>query len=132
MNKLLGDDLSFIEHLNLTEDEKKIYAFLLNFGNLTAIELANFAGKNFQTVINALNSLIEKGAVGETKGYIKKYFARIPLSYLGEKSSNISNQINENLTKATSSLTNEKEKLTELATKTKTVISEEIERKKKV
>ncbi|UJG39657.1 MAG: hypothetical protein K9W45_07240 [Candidatus Heimdallarchaeum aukensis] len=123
--------MSFIEHLNLTEDEKKIYAFLLNFGNLTAIELANFAGKNFQTVINALNSLIEKGAVGETKGYIKKYFARIPLSYLGEKSSNISNQINENLTKATSSLTNEKEKLTELATKTKTVISEEIERKKK-
>ncbi len=131
MNKLLGDNLSFIQHLNLTEDEKKIYEFLLNFGNLTEIELANFAGTNFQTVKNALSSLIEKGAVGETKGYIKKYFARIPLAYLGEKSTNISSQINENLSSSSSSLTNEKEKLVELKSKTKTKITEEIEHKKK-
>ena len=95
--------MSFVNQLNLTTEEKKVYELLLSFGKLTIAEISNYAKLPYASVQQALVSLIEKKAAGLSEGHIKKYFARIPLDYLTETSEHISEQISNYLSE-----TNEK------------------------
>ncbi|MCE7743361.1 MAG: hypothetical protein GOP50_12995 [Candidatus Heimdallarchaeota archaeon] len=85
--------MSFIERLQLNPEEKQVYTLLLGTGQLTAFEIAEHGKLHFSKVEVALSSLINKGAVGVSEGYVKKYFVRIPLEYLAETSDKINSSI---------------------------------------
>ncbi len=85
--------LSFISHLNLTADEKTVYEALLSFGHLTSFEVAEFTHIGHNKVVAILDSLFDKGAILKSEGYITKYFARVPLGYLGEISEKLATEL---------------------------------------
>jgi len=89
--------MSFIERLQLNNEEKQVYSLLLGTGQLTAFEIAEHGKLHFSKVEAAINSLISKGAVGVSEGYVKKYFVKIPLDYLAETSDKINSSIKNNL-----------------------------------
>ena len=97
--------MSFVNQLNLTTEEKKVYELLLSFGKLTIAEISNYAKLPYASVQQALESLIEKKAAGLSEGHIKKYFARIPLDYLTETSEHISEQISKYLSETNEKIT---------------------------
>lgn len=95
--------MSFINQLNLPDEEKRVYELLLAYGKLTVAEISQYANISYKNAESALASLVEKKAAGISEGYIKKYFARIPLEHLTSTSAQISEQIQKYLTE-----TNEK------------------------
>ncbi len=99
--ELKGAIMSFIERLQLNPEEKQIYSLLLGTGQLTDFEIAEHGKLHFSKVEVALSSLINKGAVGVSEGYVKKYFVRIPLDYLAETSDKINSGIKGNLENTT-------------------------------
>ncbi|MCK5305007.1 MAG: hypothetical protein KAJ72_07140, partial [Candidatus Heimdallarchaeota archaeon] len=94
--------MSFIERLELTQEEKQIYQLLLGCGQLTSFETAQFSSLHLSKVNVALDALIKKGAIGVSEGYINKYYVKIPLEYLAETSEKLSSEIKTNLTETTS------------------------------
>ena len=89
--------MSFIERLELTQEEKQVYSLLLGSGQLTTFEIAQFGNLQFSKVKVALDGLQRKGAVGVSEGYLEKFFVRIPLEYLAEGSDQISTNVKDNL-----------------------------------
>ncbi len=102
--------MSFIEKMQLSVEERKVYELLLGLGNLTAPEIANFTHINYNSVESALQSLKSKGAVGQSEGYLIKYFARIPLDYLGQKSDDLANSLTTHIQKTSTVLKEKKDK----------------------
>ncbi|MHA1223472.1 MAG: helix-turn-helix domain-containing protein [Candidatus Heimdallarchaeaceae archaeon] len=94
--------MSFVDRLNLTPEEKKVYQLLLGAGQLTAFEISQFAQLHHSKVQLALDGLKTKGAIGISEGYVQKYYVRIPLDYLAQTSDQITEKIKSNLEETTS------------------------------
>lgn len=101
--------MSFIERLELTQEEKQIYQLLLGCGQLTSFETAQFSNLHLSKVNVALDALISKGAIGVSEGYINKYYVKIPLEYLAETSERLSSDIKTNLNETTNFIQSKKE-----------------------
>lgn len=78
-----------LKEIGLTEYESEIYLALLQYGQISAYELAEKTGLYRQATYDALNRLIEKGYVSSSKeGRVQLYKAIDPqliLEYLNEK-----------------------------------------------
>ena len=108
--------MSFIERLQLTPEEKQVYSLLLGTGQLTAFEIAQFGNLHYSKVQVAIDSLVQKGAVGISEGYLKKFFVRIPLEYLAATSDQISSDVKTTLDNTANFLQEKKTKFNELKT----------------
>ncbi|MHA2335926.1 MAG: helix-turn-helix domain-containing protein, partial [Candidatus Hodarchaeales archaeon] len=64
--------------LNLTEDEKKAYEMLLAFGQLSAGELSQYGGFEYEQTENILNSLSEKGYSSQVSAFKNKVIPKFP------------------------------------------------------
>jgi len=78
-----------LKQIGLTDYESELYLALLQYGQLSAYELAEKTGMYRQATYDALNRLVEKGYVNSVKeGKSQKYSAVHPdlvLEYLNEK-----------------------------------------------
>ena len=82
-------DFSFLQDLNLTKNEIKIYTALLNLGSVPAGRITHETGLHRSRVYEGLNRLVEKGLVGFIKkGYVTFFEATATekiLDYLDEE-----------------------------------------------
>ena len=122
--------MSFIERLQLTPEEKQIYQLLLGSGQLTAFEVAQFSNLHYSNVKTALDSLINKGAVGASEGYISKFYVKIPLGYLATTSDKLNEDINQNISETKSFIENKKSTFETLRESLTSQLSESVGRKK--
>ncbi len=122
--------MSFIERLQLTPEEKQIYQLLLGSGQLTASEVAQFSNLHYSNVKTALDSLINKGAVGASEGYINKFYVKIPLGYLATTSDKLNEDINQNISETKSFIENKKNTFENLRGSLTSQLSESVGRKK--
>ncbi|MFW9852646.1 MAG: helix-turn-helix domain-containing protein [Candidatus Thorarchaeota archaeon] len=122
--------MSFIERLQLTPEEKQIYQLLLGSGQLTAFEVAQFSNLHYSNVKTALDSLVSKGAVGSSEGYISKYYVKIPLGYLATTSDKLNENINQNISETKSFIENKKNTFENLRGTLSSQLSESVSRKK--
>jgi sugar-specific transcriptional regulator TrmB len=121
--------MSFIERLQLSPEEKQVYQLLLGGGQLTAYEIAQFSKLHFSKINVALNSLLTKGAVGISEGYVKKYYVKIPLDYLGTTSDQLSGNVKETLSQTTSFLQEKKETFNQMKDNLSNNLNEAVSRK---
>ena len=121
--------MSFIERLQLNPEEKQVYQLLLGGGQLTAFEIAQFSNLHFSKVKVALDSLLNKGAVGASEGYVKKYYVKIPLDYLGTTSDQLSDNVKSTLNQTTSFLQEKKGSFTEKRDNFSASLNESVGRK---
>lgn len=121
--------MSFIERLELTQEEKQVYSLLLGSGQLTTFEIAQFGNLQFSKVKVALDGLQRKGAVGVSEGYLEKFFVRIPLEYLAEGSDQISTNVKDNLANTSAFMESKKTEFNELRTNLVTQLDESVSRK---
>lgn len=79
--------LSYLEQLNFSETEAKLYITLLKSGPLTVASLAEVAKINRTAAYSPINSLLEKGIIAKVKGSANKIIANPPedLQYLIEQ-----------------------------------------------
>jgi len=124
--------MSFIERLELTQEEKQVYQLLLGCGQLTAYEIAQFSNLHYSNVNQALNGLQNKGAVGVSEGYLKKYFVRIPLDFLGETSDQLSTNVKSNINAATAFIENKKQGFNEIRTNLVSQLDQSVTKKKEI
>ena len=124
--------MSFIERLELTQEEKQVYQLLLGCGQLTSYEIAQFSNLHYSNVNQALNGLQNKGAVGVSEGYLKKYFVRIPLDYLGETSDKLSTNVKSNINAAATFIENKKQGFNEIRTNLVSELDQSVAKKKEV
>ena len=124
--------MSFIERLELTQEEKQIYQLLLGCGQLTSFETAQFSNLHLSKVNVALDALINKGAIGVSEGYINKYYVKIPLEYLAETSEKLSSDIKANLVETTSFIQSKNESFNQLRENLTKQFEENAEQKKTV
>ena len=122
--------MSFIERLQLTAEEKQIYQLLLGCGQLTSFETAQFSKLHMSNVNIALDSLVTKGAIGMSEGYINKYYVKIPLEYLAESSDKLNLDIQSNLTDATNFIQSKQNSFNELRETLTTQLNESASQKK--
>ncbi len=122
--------MSFIERLELTQEEKQIYQLLLGCGQLTSFETAQFSSLHLSKVNVALDALINKGAIGVSEGYINKYYVKIPLEYLAETSEKLSSEIKTNLAETTSFIQSKNESFNQLRESLTRQFEENAEQKK--
>ncbi len=122
--------MSFIERLELTQEEKQIYQLLLGCGQLTSFEVAQFSNLHLSKVNVALDALISKGAIGVSEGYVNKYYVKIPLEYLAETSEKLSSDIKTNLNETTNFIQNKKESFNQLRENLTRQLEENAEQKK--
>ena len=121
--------MSFIERLQLNPEEKQVYQLLLGGGQLTAFEITQFSKLHFSNVNTALNSLLTKGAVGVSEGYVKKYYVKIPLDYLGTTSDQLSENVKNTLSQTTSFLQEKKETFNQMKDTLSTSLNDTVSRK---
>ena len=121
--------MSFIERLQLNPEEKQVYQLLLSGGQLTAFEITQFSKLHFSNVNTALNSLLTKGAVGVSEGYVKKYYVKIPLDYLGSTSDQLSENVKNTLSQTTSFLQEKKETFNQMKNTLSTSLNDTVSRK---
>jgi len=124
--------MSFIERLELTQEEKQVYQLLLGCGQLTAFEIAQFSNLHYSNANQALDGLHNKGAVGISEGYLKKYFVRIPLDYLGETSDQLSTNVKSNINAATTFIQNKKQGFNEIRTTLVSQLDQSVAKKKEI
>lgn len=124
--------MSFIERLQLNMEEKQVYTLLLGTGQLTTFEIAEFGKLHFSKVEAALTSLIQKGAVGVSEGYIKKYFVRIPLEYLAETSDQINANIKGYLENTNNFIQSKQKEFEELRVKSVNQLSSSLAQKEEI
>lgn len=122
--------MSFIERLELTQEEKQIYQLLLGCGQLTSFETAQFSNLHLSKVNVALDALISKGAIGVSEGYVNKYYVKIPLDYLAETSEKLSSDIKTNLNETTNFIQSKKESFSQLRENLTRRLEENTEQKK--
>ncbi len=122
--------MSFIERLELTQEEKQIYQLLLGCGQLTSFEAAQFSNLHLSKVSVALDALISKGAIGVSEGYINKYYVKIPLEYLAETSEKLSSDIKTNLNETTNFIQSKKESFNQLRENLTRQLEEDADQKK--
>ncbi len=121
--------MSFIERLQLNPEEKQVYQLLLGGGQLTTFEITQFSKLHFSKVKVALDSLLNKGAVGASEGYVKKYYVKIPLDYLGTTSDQLSENVKSTLGQTTSFLQEKKETFNQLKGNLSVSLNESVSRK---
>ena len=121
--------MSFIERLQLSPEEKQVYQLLLGGGQLTAFEITQFCKLHYSKAKTALDSLLNKGAVGVSEGYVEKYYVKIPLDYLGTTSDQLSEAAKNNLNQTTTFLQEKKGAFNELKENLSRNLSEEVSRK---
>ncbi|MCG3225941.1 MAG: hypothetical protein H7645_03420 [Candidatus Heimdallarchaeota archaeon] len=121
--------MSFIERLQLNPEEKQVYQLLLGGGQLTTFEITQFSKLHFSKVKVALDSLLNKGAVGASEGYVKKYYVKIPLDYLGTTSDQLSENVKSTLGQTTSFLQEKKETFNQLKGNLSISLNESVSRK---
>ncbi|NPD87288.1 MAG: hypothetical protein HGN29_01105 [Asgard group archaeon] len=121
--------MSFIERLQLNPEEKQVYQLLLGGGQLTTFEITQFSKLHFSKVKVALDSLLNKGAVGASEGYVKKYYVKIPLDYLGATSDQLSENVKSTLGKTTSFLQEKKGTFNQLKDNLSVSLNESVSRK---
>ena len=121
--------MSFIERLELNPEEKQVYQLLLGGGQLTTFEITQFSKLHFSKVKVALDSLLNKGAVGASEGYVKKYYVRIPLDYLGTTSDQLSENVKSTLGQTTSFLQEKKETFNQLKDNLSVSLNESVSKK---
>ncbi len=121
--------MSFIERLQLNPEEKQVYQLLLGGGQLTTFEITQFSKLHFSKVKVALDSLLNKGAVGASEGYVKKYYGKIPLDYLGTTSDQLSENVKSTLGQTTSFLQEKKETFNQLKDNLSVSLNESVSRK---
>ncbi len=122
--------MSFIERLQLTPEEKQIYQLLLGSGQLTAFEVAQFSNLDYSNVKTALDSLLSKGAVGSSEGYINKFYVKIPLGYLATTSDKLNETINQNISETKSFIENKKNTFENLRESLTSQLTESVSKKK--
>ncbi|MHA2254572.1 MAG: helix-turn-helix domain-containing protein [Candidatus Heimdallarchaeaceae archaeon] len=121
--------MSFIERLQLNPEEKQIYQLLLGGGQLTTFEITQFSKLHFSKVKVALDSLLNKGAVGASEGYVKKYYVKIPLDYLGTTSDQLSESAKSTLDQTASFLQEKKDTFNQLKGNLSASLDESVSRK---
>ena len=122
--------MSFIERLQLTPEEKQIYQLLLGSGQLTAFEVAQFSNLHYSNVKTVLDSLLSKGAVGASEGYINKFYVKIPLGYLASTSDKLNESINQNISETKSFIENKKNTFEQLRESLTSQLTESVSKKK--
>jgi sugar-specific transcriptional regulator TrmB len=121
--------MSFIERLQLNPEEKQVYQLLLGGGQLTTFEITQFSKLHFSKVKVALDSLLNKGAVGASEGYVKKYYVKIPLDYLGTTSDQLSENVKSTLGQTTTFLQEKKGTFNQLKNSLSANLDESVSRK---
>jgi sugar-specific transcriptional regulator TrmB len=125
----IGEKMSFIERLQLSPEEKQVYQLLLAGGQLTAFEVTQFCKIHYSKAKAALDSLLNKGAVGVSEGYVKKYYVKIPLDYLGTTSDQLSETVKNTLNQTTAFLQEKKGTFSKLKENLSGNLNEAVSRK---